>query len=51
MKTRKSLNRARRERELMVLEIERVLVNSKRILTESKLEVERVRRQLAYLLR
>ena len=46
MKTPKSTDRARRERQLLVTEMERLLAYSKRILIESRLEVRRIRREL-----
>jgi hypothetical protein len=51
MKTPKATTSARRQRELLLTEIERVIMHSKRILSESKADVRRIRRELAHVLR
>ena len=47
MKLTKSGDLASRKRETLILEIERVIGLSKRILNESKADVRRIRRELS----
>jgi hypothetical protein len=51
MKTPKGTPRTPRQRELLIAELERVIDYSRRILVESKVEVRRIRRELASFLR
>ena len=51
MKTLKGTTRTRRQRELLIAELERVIDYSRRVLAESKTDVRRVRRELAGMLR
>jgi len=51
MKTTKETTHTRRQRELLLAELERVIGYSRRILVESKAEVRRIRRELANVLR
>jgi hypothetical protein len=47
MKMQKDAGSASRKRETLILEIERVIGMSKRILNETKADVRRIRRELA----
>ena len=51
MKTLKGSFQNRRQREILIAELERVIDYSRRILVESKAEVRRIRRELATFLR
>ena len=51
MKSPKETSRSRRERELLIAELERVIDYSRRVLTESQADVRRIRRELATVLR
>ena len=51
MKILKGTTRTRRQRELLIAELERVIDYSRRVLAESKTDVRRIRRELASLQR
>lgn len=51
MKLTKSADPASRKRETLILEIERVIGLSRRILNETKADVRRIRRELAHVAR
>jgi hypothetical protein len=51
MKSLKGSFQTRRQREILIAELERVIDYSRRILVESKAEVRRIRRELATFLR
>ena len=51
MKTSKGLVHARRRRAQLLAELERVIDYSRRVLVESKMDIRRIRRELAHVLR
>ena len=51
MKPAKGTSHVRRRRDQLIAEMERVIDYSRRVLIESKVEVRRIRRELAHVLR